>query len=108
MPYAYCADEYCDSCGQAIIEDCKAKGQEDTGDSNDFPQWVGEEDESDSPRHCGSVADCLEPIELSDGSKVGALLGTNLTMAGVDYVREAIAEGGMVAEEVWANEFDYV
>jgi len=120
MPYQYNADEYCDSCGQLIKDDCDEKGQEDTGDSNEYPQWVSEDDESDCPRHCGSGSECEEATTLSNGHKIGALLGTTLTTDGVEYVQQAIyealqecggediAHSGSVALEVWAVEFaDY-
>ncbi len=113
MAYIYAVDLWCDTCGEQICEDLKAKGQapddfdERTYDSGEYPKLADGDCESDCPQHCGSHDDCLEAIELTDGSKVGALLGTTLTPDGVEYVREAIAEGGLVAE-LWADEFsDY-
>lgn len=114
MAAIYAADIFCDSCGESIRQRIIAEGKapqnpedETTYDSGEFPKRADDDDESDSPQHCGSHADCLEADTLSDGSKVGKLIGTNLTEAGVEYVRETITEGGLVAE-FWADQFsDY-
>lgn len=68
---------------------------ESTYDSDDFPQYADDDSESDSPLHCGSHDTCLDAINLTrDGEpfKVGAIIGSNLTREGVEYVRDAILE----------------
>ena len=112
--YIYRADTWCDSCGEAIKSIIEKRGEkpEDTSDeryydSDEWPKSADGEDETDSPMHCGAHETCLEAEKLTDGSKVGALLGITLTPDGVQYVREAIAEGGLVAE-FWKEQFrDY-
>ena len=112
MAAIYAADIFCDSCGDDIRERLAptlkgAEIDETTYDSGDFPKHADDDEETDSPQHCGSHADCLEAETLPDGTKIGKLIGTNLTCDGVEYVREAIADGGMVAE-YWAEQFsDY-
>lgn len=114
MPYIYQAALWCDSCGQAICERLTAEGaapadpdDEYSYDSDDFPKYVATPGESDSPDHCNAGPDCLEAEILSDGSKVGALLSDELTSVGVEYVKEAVAEGGPVAE-FWRDSFSWI
>lgn len=119
--FIYQADTYCESCGRDICERLIADGKaphdvsdQSSYDSDDFPKDCGDCGESDSPCHCGSHEECLEAIELSDGSKVGALLGTDLTSVGCEYVKEAVreahAEGRLdsVVVEVWEREFSFI
>lgn len=114
MATIYQADIFCDSCGDDIRQQIKAKGKapenpddETSYDSGEFPKYAFDHDDRDSPQHCGSGETCLEAEILSDGSKVGCLIGTNLTDAGVEYVRKAIEQGGLVAE-FWKEQFcDY-
>ncbi len=112
MAAIYQADIFCDSCGADIRARLAptlvgSEIDETTYDSDDYPKFAADDEESDSPQHCGSGETCLEAEELSDGSKVGCLIGTNLTDDGVEYVREAIKGGGVVAE-FWAEQFgDY-
>ena len=115
MCVIYQADVYCDDCGRDIVRRLKGEGKnpadfddENLYDSDEYPKDGDDDEESDSPQHCGNGADCVNAIVLSDGSKVGCLIGTNLTSEGMDYVREAVQEGGMVAREVWRDEFDYI
>ena len=113
MAYIYCADIFCNSCGKDIKANLDRQGltpaqpcYEWTYDSDEYPKQAGDE-ESDCPQHCGSHADCLEAVALDSGHKVGKPLG-ELTGDGVEYVREAIAEGGEVAE-YWASLYaDYL
>lgn len=115
MAAIYQADIYCDSCGDDVRQQITTKGKAPTNpddetsyDSDEYPKRANDDDESDSPQHCGSGETCLEAETLSDGSKVGKLIGTNLTEAGVEYVREAIEAGGIVAD-FWAEQFvDYL
>jgi len=48
--------------------------------------------EWDSPQHCANGAECLEAEELSDGTLVGALLETELTSDGIEYVKAALRQ----------------
>lgn len=97
MAYIYCADIYCDDCGEAIARDCRGV---DDGDSDTFPQgpFPNGGGEADCPQHCGSGADCLNALEV-DGHKVGAWLENDLTNHGVEYVRDAIAESRRTGQE---------
>ena len=73
-------------------------------DSDDYPKWASDDEEADSPQHCGSGSDCLNAEVLPSGRKVGALFGT-LTAAGVAYVREAIADSPSEVTDLWAERF---
>lgn len=112
MPAIYQADCWCDSCAEWIKTNLAFENKvpddpdnERTYDSGEWPKYMPEDEESDTPQHCAALAKCLEAEELSDGSKVGALLSTNLTDEGVQYVREYILEGGVVAEW-WRERFE--
>lgn len=113
MVTIYQADVWCDSCGRAIEADLRAAGKAppDYGppwDTDDWPSHGHPGEATDCPQHCGSGEDCLEAEVLPSGRKVGAVLGDELTEYGVDYVREAVQEGGEVAE-LWAEVFaDYL
>ena len=96
--YIYAANIYCKDCGEAIVE---RLDREDIGDFPSGPYSCGG-GESDSPQHCGAGSDCLNAIKLSDETKVGAWLENELTVEGVEYVRDAIREGGEIAE-LWAD-----
>ena len=97
----YNADLFCSDCGALI--DVPKPSYEPPYDTDDYPAVVSE-GETDSPEHCGSGEDCVNAHVLPSGRKIGALLGCDLTSDGEDYVRQAIAEGGEVAE-YWAEEF---
>jgi len=97
VAYIYCADIYCDDCGEAIRQRLIAEGKapvdptdEWSYDSDDFPKVAGDDDESDCPQHCGCGEHCVNAIEIK-GGKVGLLFG-ELTSDGVDYVEEVIEE----------------
>ena len=109
--YIYAADVYCEDCGKEIrdclIEEGKAPADPDdecSYDSDEFPKgpYPDGGGESDCPEHCGSGADCVNAIKLSDGTKIGAWLENELTIEGAKYVEEAIYNGGEVAE-IWAK-----
>lgn len=111
MAYIYNADIFCDVCGEDICRAIQVSGlapenvdDDQEFDSDEYPKSVDADGEADFPQHCGSNSDCLDPVVLSDGSKVGNLIGTNLTDVGIEYVRSVIASGGLVSE-VWAEEF---
>jgi hypothetical protein len=106
MAYIYQADIYCDDCGRAILNRIRAEYGDsvrcDFIDSDDAPIHCRDNEESDCPQHCGAGEHCLNAIKLTDG-KVGLLIG-ELTQDGVEYVKEAIAEGGEVAE-LWKRHY---
>jgi len=121
--YFYAADIFCKDCGEKIREDITEEGfappdvdDESSYDSGEFPKgpYPDGGGESDSPQHCGSGSDCPNAIEFAvdscgfgDGIKVGCWLENELTGEGVEYVKEAIREGGEVAE-LWAEYYiDY-
>lgn len=138
MAYIYCADIYCDSCGEDICERRKKEimegkdGVRDAGgnnptrgkpmteeefdaiysdernyDSGVYPKHADDDEESDTPQHCGSGEDCLEAEVLPSGRKIGALIGTGLTSDGVEYLKEQLKGGGEVAD-FWREQFsDY-
>lgn len=104
--FIYQAELWCGDCGEAIIDTLGTT--KDTGDSDDYPQSVPNAGASDCPDHCGSGANCLNADTLSDGSKVGALLTEDLTSDGIEYVTEAVADGGLVAVEIWQEAFSWI
>ena len=109
--YIYCADIYCEDCGEKIRDQYSCDGlapddpnDETTYDSDEYPKgpYPDGGGEADCPQHCGSGAHCENAIELSDGRKIGVWLENDLTTDGVAYVRKAIQDGGEVAE-LWAE-----
>lgn len=114
MAYIYFADIYCDDCGDAIKKQLEQEGKtpecpedERSFDSDEYPKWCDDESESDCPQHCGSHADCLNAEVMPSGHKIGCLLGTSLTDEGIEYVRQAVIEGGEVAE-YWRQQFSWI
>ncbi|KKM76668.1 hypothetical protein LCGC14_1377920 [marine sediment metagenome] len=111
MAAIYGADNWCDDCAEAIRDDLRAHGKapidpgdEHSYDSDEFPKRAGDDEESDSPQHCAAGSKCLNARRLSDGTKIGLLFG-ELTSEGIEYVKAAIAEGGLVAE-FWKAEYE--
>lgn len=110
MPAIYQAETWCDSCAEDIKSniprDCIPMNRDDesTYDSDEYPKWMDENEEADTPQHCGSGEKCLEAETLPSGSKIGKLLSRELTDAGVQYVKEYIEQGGEVSEW-WRDEF---
>jgi len=114
--YIYGAGSYCEQCGEAIRKLITRRGfapknpdDERSYDSGEFPKgpYPDGGGEADYPQHCSAGGDCINAIGFSDGCKVGAWLENELTAEGVEYVREAIREGGGVAE-LWAEYYqDY-
>lgn len=97
--YIFQADMYCDGCTVEIKKDLKKAGKvpedlddEDSYDSDDYPQGPYSDQESDSPQHCGSHESCVNAIELPYGGKIGAWLGGSLTGEGTKYVAETILD----------------
>lgn len=100
MAFIYCADVWCDDCGNAIrrrlTEEGKAPADpsdEWSYDSDDFPKCAGDDDEADTPQHCAAGEDCINAIRIGEGDndKVGLLFG-ELTGDGMAYIEEAIED----------------
>ena len=107
MSYIYQADVWCDDCGKAICERLTCEGKapanpddEWSFDSDDYPKHADDHDESDYPQHCAAGAKCLNAVTLPSGDKVGLLFG-ELTRDGVQYVKDAIAEGRTEVTDLW-------
>ena len=97
--YIYQADVYCEACAKAIMRELRGSNTEivDTTDSEYFPQGPFRNTVGDSPHHCASGWECLNPLELG-GHNYGAWLENDLTPYGVEYVKACIERGGVVAE----------
>lgn len=75
--YVYDAAMRCDYCAEKIRADLDAQVVEDDGDTDTYPQWCSDSEESDFPQHCN---DCH------------AFLENALTSYGYAYVEEAIQD----------------
>ncbi len=71
--YMFKASLYCDSCGEAIRAELDSNGEKPkdidhdyTYDSDDYPKYCGNDNESDSIDHCESNNNCNEAIDLCD------------------------------------------
>jgi len=114
MAYIFCADIYCDDCGAVIRDRRTAAGlapddpnDERSYDSDEYPKYMSGDEEADTPQHCGNHNRCLAAKILPSGQKIGALLSTQLTEYGVQYVKDAVAWGGEIAE-FWREQFDWI
>src|SRR5579872_4156229 len=92
------ADLYCGGCTDEICAELDKDGKkpEDVNDqssydSDEYPKRTDlENEESDSPQHCGMHEKCVNAIKLPCGSKIGAWLGGSLTSDGIESVIESI------------------
>ena len=97
--YAYNAALWCDDCAEKITDKLDKAGHEDTGDTNEYPQWYSDSEESDCPQHCDGCGEFLE---------------NSLTSYGEDYVKEHVdddEEAGItdsVVVTVWKPFYDYI
>ena len=118
MPYIYQADTWCDSCGEAIkarlladatLEE-KANWQDETCyDSDEYPKWMNDDEEADTPQHCAAGPDCLECEVICNGIKIGALLSTSLTGDGVKYVKGYVADDpDSEVVQFWKERFNWI
>lgn len=140
MAVIYCADIYCDACGDDIkrriardlwnnrddfdgliaIEACRCvedielaldEMDERSYDSNEYPKWCSDDEESDCPQHCGSHGNCLDPYVDTDGEKYGHFFGNDLTTEGYEYVVNTVREDrksghtDSIACTLWASHY---
>jgi hypothetical protein len=83
-------------------------------DSGDYPKCCGDDEESDSPQHCGGGVDCINAEVLANGDKIGYFFGNALTTDGEDYVRETVIEDALygypdsVACTVWMPHYYWI
>ncbi len=83
-------------------------------DSDEYPKYHSDDEESDCPQHCAAGADCLNAVECSNGSKYGYFFENDLTYDGVDYVKGAVyvdlAAGRLdsPAVEIWKEYYDWI
>jgi len=112
--FIYCADVYCEACGEDIrrrlTEEGKAPAEPDdecTYDSDDFPKGPYKDGggKSDSPQHCGSGEDCLNPTVI-DGEKYGCFLENELTEEGKRYVTDELNDDPGPVVKFWAEHYD--
>lgn len=132
MAGIYCADIYCDACINdiksrlwAACDDggCESRDEweesmgyddERNYDSDEYPKWCDDDEESDSPQHCGSHGECLDPYVDTDGEKYGYFFGNTLTAAGEHYVIETVREDrragrdDSIACTLWADCYSYL
>ena len=111
MAYIYQAGIYCDFCGETICDELTIEGHapddfagESTYDSDEYPKQISDDEESDSPQNCGNGKHCLKAEVLPSGRKIGKQM-SQLTPAGVKYLKRAIARGGEIAE-FWAEHYE--
>lgn len=88
--YVYQAALYCDDCGEAIARELAARGVEDSGDSDGFPQgpYPDGGGGADVPQHCDGAGHCLNAVRFGEQA-VGAFLENPLTDDGRRFVAEA-------------------
>ena len=103
--YIYNADVYCEDCAKDTIRTLRKTGHPRSEDSDEWPQgpFSESENESDSPQHCGCHAECLNAMELADGSKVGAFLENNLTADGRMYVLDCLLNDPSEIVTMWGE-----
>lgn len=95
--YIYCADVYCKECVTGLRKDADyAHAMGDIpdylmGDSNHYPQGPYDNEESDTPTHCGNC---------------GMFLEQPLTQDGYQYVIEQLSATGQY-NEVEQQWYDY-
>jgi hypothetical protein len=89
--FTYNAAMICEDCAAKTIEHLEAKGIEDTGDSDDFPQGPFPNSETDTPDHCDNGAHCVNAVKIPGGKKIGCPLSCILTQHGVEETRRSIA-----------------
>jgi len=112
MAAIYQADIWCDDCADAIRQAIQADNaaptdpDDETGyDSDEYPKWASDDDESDAPTHCAGGSDCPNAETLPSGRKVGQLLG-QLTTDGEEYVLAAHQHQPSEITELWLKFYE--
>jgi hypothetical protein len=133
MAAIYQATLYCDDCADVIRERIwlasawgstytdrksweEAIGYNDESlyDSDDFPKYCDDDEESNTPDHCASGAECINAQELASGFKVGYFFGNALNSKGAEYVKDAVREDtevghhGSIACTVWMPFYNWI
>ncbi len=107
--YIYLDGLLCEDCGKVIQEQIR---HENHRYPTFYPQgpYTDGGGESDFPRHCARGENCLNAFHCSDGTKIGVWLENELTEKGVEYVKEAVKEGGYIANLwlEWYIDLDYI
>jgi hypothetical protein len=89
--YVYCADVYCEKCGEALWRHLPTPENpldESSYDSDDYLKGPYDAEAADYPQHCGAGSDCLDPT-IINGIVYGRFLENPLTEEGKRYVKEA-------------------
>ncbi len=107
MAYIYCADVWCDDCGEAICRKLQQAGNAPANPhdeysfySDEYPKYAADDDESDTPSHCAAGEECFNADVLPSGRQIGALFG-RLTTDGYEYVRASHAERPSEVTALW-------
>jgi hypothetical protein len=130
MAAIYQADVWCDDCADSIRERiwlesdrgptyANRKAWEeafgiDGYDSDEYPKYCDDDEESDKPDHCAGSGMCINAEVLTDGGKVGYFFGNSLTSEGADYVKTTVREDteagfdDSVAILVWKPYYDWI
>ena len=110
----YEADVWCEDCAEVIKQRIRDEGfapeDEDdqrSYDSDEFPKDCDVSCESDCPEHCAGGENCINAHEFANGFKCGVWLENDLTTYGVEYVKDAVRNGGCVSE-LWAEYYDWI
>ena len=117
MSYVYNCEHWCDSCGNAIMKELDLKGEEDNGDSDEYPQYFdGSITETDCPCHCASGEECLEAEyrgkiynqykDTVEEIKYGAIVCERLTTDGINYVLECHKKRQTGVTYTWLSAYD--
>ncbi len=112
--FIFCADIYCEKCGESFRELITHNGNapadpenEYSYDSEYFPKgpFADGGGEADTPQHCGNGGLCLDPTVIG-GEKYGKFLENDLTHHGVENVREMHREGPTAVTEFWMDFYE--
>lgn len=110
----YAADVWCEDCAEEIKQRIRDEGfapededDQHSYDSGEFPKDCDVSCESDTVEHCAAGEDCINVHEFADGSKCGVWLENDLTISGIEYVKDAVREGWCFAA-LWAEYYDWI
>lgn len=110
----YQADMWCEDCAEEIKQRIRAEGNapededdQHSYDSDEFPKDCDVSCESDTVEHCAAGEDCINAHEFANSLKCGVWLENDLTTDGIQYVKDAVREGGCVAA-LWEVYYDWI